>query len=154
MIGNFKNTERNDNVCALGDIIIIKEFKNEYGKRVSKHSFVVINDDNNYIEGFRYDFVANMLCSFHNQKHKAKKLKYQSNLPIQEQKIKGEKINNKQGYIKADQLYYFNKNNIDYKILGHIDEKLLDDLIKLILQLKKKNLIKAITTNIQEKIPN
>ena len=95
-----------------------------------------------------------MLCSFHNQKHKAKKLKYQSNLPIQEQKIKGEKINNKQGYIKADQLYYFNKNNIDYKILGHIDEKLLDDLIKLILQLKKKNLIKAITTNIQEKIPN
>ena len=55
-------------MCKLGDIIVIKEFKNEFGETISKHSFVVISAQANYIEGFRYDFVSNMLCSFHKNK--------------------------------------------------------------------------------------
>ena len=53
-----------------------------------------------------------MLCSFHNERHKRKKLKYKENLPVKEQRITGKRINNKKGYIKADQLYYFDKSKI------------------------------------------
>lgn len=137
-------------MCKLGDIIVINKFKNEYGIIIPKHSFVVINDKPNYIEGFRYDFISNMLCSFHNENHKRKKLKYKENLPVKEQRIKGKKINNKEGYIKADQLYYFDKNKIEYKLLAHMDKKLLNELIKLIIDLQKLGLLKPIITNIEK----
>lgn len=135
-------------MCKLGDIIVVKEFKNEYGDIVPKHSFVIINDEEDYVEGFRYDFVSNMLCSFHDEDHKKKKLKYEQNLPVREEKISGENINNKEGFIKADQLYYFNKNKIQYKVLAHIDPELLDELVQLILKLKEKGLLQPIITNI------
>ena len=32
-------------MCKVGDIIVIKEFKNEIGEPVKKHSFVVISDE-------------------------------------------------------------------------------------------------------------
>ena len=48
-------------MCKLGDIIIINNFKNEDGIDVSKHSFVVINDEEDSIRGLKYDFVANMM---------------------------------------------------------------------------------------------
>ena len=59
-------------MCKLGDIIVIKQFKNEVGEKVKKHSFVVVSDDKNTIEGLEYDFISNMLCSFHNEEHKRK----------------------------------------------------------------------------------
>lgn len=137
-------------MCKLGDIIVIKEFKNEFGEIVPKHSFVVINDESNIIEGFKYDFVSNMLCSFHDDKHKRKKLRYKENLPIKEEKISGANINNKEGYIKADQLYYFNKDTIEYKILAHVEPELLDELVQLILELQKQGLLKPILTNVDK----
>ena len=89
------------------------------------------------------------------KKHKQKKLKYKENLPIKEQKISGKKINNKTGYIKADQLYYFDKNKIEYKLIAHMDDSLLNELIKLIINLQKQNILKPIITNIEkEKITN
>ena len=138
-------------MCKLGDVIVIKEFKNENGDIVPKHSFVVINDEPDYVEGFKYDFVANMLCSFHDDNHKKRKLKYKQNLPVKEQKVNGEKINNKEGYIKSDQLYYFDKKKIEYKVIAHMEAELLDKLVQLILQLKEENLLNPIYTNIDDK---
>ena len=46
-------------MCKLGDIIVIKEFKDKNGIIIPKHSFVVINDEPEFIEGFAYDFIAN-----------------------------------------------------------------------------------------------
>lgn len=89
-------------MCKLGDIIVVKEFKNEEGISVPKHSFVVINDEEDYVEGLKYDFVSNMMCSFHNEEHKNKKLKYEENLPIKEEYVSGDKINSKEGYIDLD----------------------------------------------------
>ena len=137
-------------MCKLGDIIIINKFKNEEEKFVPKHSFVVINDEKDYIKGVKYDFVANMMCSFHDKNHKKKKLKYIENLPIKEKYIKGKKINSKQGYIKADQIYYFNKQLIEYEVIAHIDKKLLNELTHLIITLNKKKLLKNITTNLEK----
>lgn len=140
-------------MCKLGDIIVIKEFKNEFGEVIPKHSFVVINDEADVIEGFRYDFVSNMLCSFHDDEHKRRKLRYQENLPIKEEKISGDNINNKEGFIKADQLYYFNKDTIEYKTLAHVEPELLDELVQLILKLQEQGLLKPILTNI-DKVSN
>lgn len=141
-------------MCKLGDIIVIKEFRNEYGEIIPKHSFVIINDEPDYIESFRYDFVSNMLCSFHDEKHKAKKLKFEENLALKEEYISGENINNKEGFVKADQLYYFDKNKIEYKIIAHMDAELLDELVQLILTLKEKGLLKPILTNIDTLVTN
>ena len=138
-------------MCKLGDIIVVNKFKNENGKIISKHSFVVINDEPNFIEGFKYDFTSNMMCSFHNEEHKSKKLKYEENLEIKSNEIIGKTINNKEGYIKADQIYYFDKNKIEYKVFAHIEPELLDELVKLIIKLHDKNKLKIITTNIEDK---
>ena len=119
-------------MCKLGDIIVINKFKNEDGDTIKKHSFVVINDEKNYFEGLKYDFVCNMLCSFHNERHKNKKLSFEENLEIKETLILGKKINNKKGYIKADQLYYFDKTKIEYKVIAHMESELLDELVQLI----------------------
>ena len=70
------------------------------------------------------------------------KLKYKSNFPIKEEKISGEELNDKEGYIRADELYYFNKEKIQYKVIAHMDPKLLDELVKLILLLHDENKLK------------
>ena len=137
-------------MCKLGDIIVVKEFKNEFGEKIPKHSFVVINDEPNYIESLKYDFVSNMMCSFHDENHKNKKMKFEENFPIKEELISGEKINNKSGYVKADQLYYFDKKAIEFKIIAHMDDELLDELVQLILVLDEKGLLKNVITNLEK----
>jgi len=136
-------------MCKVGDIIVINEFKNENDKVISKHSFVVISDEENYISGLKYDFVVNMLCSFHNEKHRNKKIKFRENLEIKETSICGKNINNKTGYIKVDQLYYFDKNLITYKVIACMDNGLLEELISLIIKLNKEGLLKNILTNLK-----
>ena len=137
-------------MCKLGDIIVVKEYFGSDGKKVNQHSFVVINDEKDMIEGLSYDFVANVMLSFHDKKHKAKKLKYKSNLPIKEEKITSKDLNDKGGYIRADELYYFNKEKIEYKVIAYMDHELLDELIQLILILHDENKLKIITKNLEE----
>lgn len=136
-------------MCKVGDIIVIKEFKNEIGEPVKKHSFVVISDESNSIGGLNYDFISNMLCSFHDNNHRNKKLRYEENLEVKTKLKSKNKTNNKSGFIKADQLYYFDKDKIEYYILGHLSKQLLDELMSLIFSLDKKEKLKIITTNIE-----
>ena len=44
-------------MCKLGDIIVVKEFKDKDGNTVPKHSFVVINDEKDYVVVI--DFIGN-----------------------------------------------------------------------------------------------
>lgn len=141
-------------MCKLGDIILVKEFKNEKGNSIPKHSFVVINDEEGYIEGLKYDFVSSMMCSFHNNKHKSIKLRFEENFEIKEGLISGKNINNKSGYIKADQLYYFNKKLIEFQIIEHMDKQLLNELVQLIIVLNEKGLLKNISSNLTNKLTN
>ena len=135
-------------MCKIGDIIVIKEFKNEYGEKVKKHSFIVINDNNDYVEGLNYDMVTNMMCSFHNDEHKKRKLKYQENIFISKHSVIGKYLNSKDGFIKADQLYYFNKKKIKYNVIGQLDKKIFNELLYLIDKMYKKHKIKRIITNL------
>ena len=135
-------------MCRLGDIIVVKEFKDSNGITVPKHSFVVINDEPDYIEGFEYDFVSNVMCSFHDEKQKEHKLSFEGNLEINPTQIHGQSINSKGGYIRADELFYFNKNKIEYKVIAHMDDELLDELVQLIIKLHDKNKEKNVITNL------
>ncbi len=105
---------------------------------VSRHSFIVINDKPGFIEGVPYDLVASVMSSFKNDEQKFKKLKFEENLEIVSDDIISNSKNSKSGFIKADQLNYFDKSKIKYYVLGHISEDLLDELMILIMALDKK----------------
>lgn len=139
-------------MCNLGDIIVVKEFKNECGVKVKRHSFVVINDNKDYVEGLNYDFVANMMCSFHNKEHKNRKLKHKENLFVKSNSITGKYLNQKNGLKKSDQLYYFNKRKITYNVIAHLDENVFDKLINLINNLELQNKVINISTNLEQEI--
>ena len=57
-------------MCRVLDIIVVKEFKDKNGIVVPRHSFVVINDEKGIIESYSYDFISNVMCSFHSESHK------------------------------------------------------------------------------------
>ena len=135
-------------MCRVGDIIVVKEFKDKNGIVVPRHSFVVISDEAGIIESYSYDFISNIMCSFHGEKHKKRKLNIKSNLEIIPNKIKGRNINNKSGYIRADDLFYFKKDKIDYKVIGRLSDDMLDKLIKLIIELSVENKTKDTITNL------
>jgi len=135
-------------MCKLGDIIVVKEFKDRKGILVPKHSFVVINDEPDFIEGYAYDFVSNVMCSFHSDEQKSHKLKIESNLEITPEHVEGSSLNEKSGYIRADELFYFKKDKIEYKVIARIDDELLDELVKLIIRLHDKNKDKNVITNL------
>lgn len=141
-------------MCKLGDIIVVKEFKNEVGEIIKKHSFIVINEQKGSIEGINFDLVCNMMCSFHNEEHKKRKLRFKENLEISGKIISNKKINAKHGFIKANQVYYFDKTKIEYNILGQINDELLNELLKLVIVLNKEGKLKIITTNLKNKTFN
>lgn len=135
-------------MCKLGDIIVVDEFKDNSGVVVPKHSFVVINDEPDCIQGLQYDFVSNVMCSFHNEKQKQHKLKIESNLEVTPNDISGASLNSKSGYIRADELFYFAKSKIKYKVIAHMNEDLLDELVQLIIKLHDAGKEKNVITNL------
>ena len=88
------------------------------------------------------------MCSFHSENHKKRKLKIKSNLEIVSNKIKGRNVNNKNGYIRADDLFYFKKDKIEYKVIGRLSDDMLDKLIKLVISLNIENKTKDTITNL------
>ena len=118
-------------MCQIGDIIIINKYK-DGDNIISKHSFVVIDDENGTIQSLPYDFVANALSSFKNPKQKNRKLSYPGNFAITSDNTITYPHNNKDGYIKADQMYYFSKDKISYKVIGQMKQDVFNDLIDFI----------------------
>lgn len=116
-------------MCKIGDIILIEKYKSE-NKIIKGHSFIVIEDRNGTIEGLPYDFIGNVLSSFKNEEQKTRKLNYPGNFPIAHDDTVTNPHNDKNGYVKADQMYYFNKDKIEYKVIGNI----LPDILNMIFE--------------------
>lgn len=136
-------------MCKLGDIILIKEFKGEDGVLLKQHSFIVIDDNKNQISGLDYDFVAPIMSSFRDEEHKKKILSYKVNKELKNEDIEGEFELKKPSYVKTNKLYYFNKRKIKYAVLARITDEYLDELVKVILELDKKDKLSLITENIK-----
>jgi hypothetical protein len=89
------------------------------------------------------------MSSFQNktEEYKAKKLNYQENLGVSknDMNVSG---NEEEGYIKADKLYFFEKNKLDYFVIGNINPDILTKLFELIEQLNQKGLLVNVTLNL------
>ncbi len=120
-------------MCKLGDIILVYHYEDN-GIQLGKHSFIVLNDESGEIQGLDYDMVCNVMSSFKSEEHKKKKLQYAENVLIKhnDANITDDYNNNKEGYIKADQLYYFRKDKIQFDVIGCMSDDAFKELISLI----------------------
>jgi len=112
-------------MCNIGDIILIESYKHA-GRNLSRHSFVVISNEAGKIQGLDYNIVCNVLSSFKNDRQKAKKLKYPGNIKITHKDTVIPGGNSKDGYIKAEQFYYFDTEKLDYTVVGSMRPESFD----------------------------
>lgn len=137
-------------MCKIGDIIVVKKYIGDDGKVINKrHSFVVIDDNPDKVAGISYDLVANVMSSFKDEEHRNRKLSHKENLEVTSDSIVSNYKNNKSGYIKADQLFYFDKSKLDYYVLARVTPELLDELIRLIIELRYEQKLKMNIENIK-----
>lgn len=132
-------------MCKLGDIIVIKKYKDR-GNNLSRHSFVVIDDEPGAIRGLSYDLVCNVMSSFKSKEQKKRKLRFLGNFPIVNEDTVTDPDDGKDGYIKSEQFYYFNKEKIDYIVIGSMSIEAFNNLIDYIENLKID--IEEITDNL------
>ncbi len=136
-------------MCKIGDIIRIEKYVTEDGVDMTRHSFIVVDEDGGEISGCSYDFVANVMSSIKNESHKEKKLRYIENLLITADDRECSPENGKEAFIKADQLYYFSKSCIEYTVMGQATDEIMDTLFDLIKLLDEKGMIKINIKNIE-----
>ena len=122
-------------MCNIGDIILVESYKHA-GRDLSRHSFVVLSNEAGKIQGLDYNIVCNVLSSFKNDKQKAKKLKYPGNIEITHKDTVIPGGNSKDGYIKAEQFYYFDTEKLDYTVVGSMHPESFDLLFDFIQNLK------------------
>lgn len=118
-------------MCKIGDIILIERYKDR-GKTLGRHSFVVVDDQDGEIHGLPYDMVCNVFSSFKSEEQRKRKLNYPGNFPIANEDTNTKPNNGKSGYIKTDQLYFFNKNKIEYTVIGNIQPDILELVLEFI----------------------
>lgn len=118
-------------MCKIGDIILVDSYQDN-GNTLRKHSFIVIEDEGGKIEGLSYDMIGNVLSSFKSEEQKERKLSYPGNFPVANEDTNTNPDNGKSGYIKTDQLYYFNKEKISYRIIGNINPEILELIFEFI----------------------
>ena len=136
-------------MCKVGDIILVRNYTTEDGENSSRHSFIVVEDEAGEIMGLSYDFVANVMSSIRDEEHKAKKMRFIENLFISSENMIVEKSNGKDAYIKADQLYYFDKTKTDYIVIGKAEQSVIEELMDLLEKLESKGRLKIVIKNLQ-----
>lgn len=127
-------------MCKVGDIIYIENYMS-HGCNLSRHSFVVLSTEEGKIAGMDYNLVANAMSSFQDEEQKKKKLAYPGNFPITANDENVPNGHGKEGYIKADQFYYFDRDTIEYKIIGSIVPEIFQLLLDFIEKLEELELI-------------
>ena len=120
-------------MCEVGDIILVPRFISQ-NREVPPHSFVVLNVDGGEIKGLDYDLVCNMMSSFKNEEQKKRKLSYPGNFAITHNDSEVVNGNNKDGYIKADQFYYFDKSKTEFIVIGNMIREVFEALKKFIME--------------------
>lgn len=136
-------------MCQIGDIILVYNPK-RFSKPIGMHSFVVLDDTQGKIRGFDFDFIGLLMSSMDTEDKHERLMKYDGNFPIapDEQDIE-DGGNGKSACIKAEQFYFFNKDKINYKVIGRLDEDIFNLLVEFIEELNEKGLqFQQITGNV------
>lgn len=132
-------------MCRVGDIIVVDNYIDD-GKTLSRHSFIVLDDEAGQIKGLDYDIICNVISSFKDEEQKKRKLQYPGNFPIKaEDKNITNSKKNVDGYIKAEQFYYFSKEKTNYVVIGNLSIEVFNALIEFIQGIKN---IREVTCNL------
>ena len=138
-------------MCVKGDIILVQSYKS-HGGVLPKHSFIVIDDTGGHIESMAFDYITTVMSSADTDEKLKRKLSYPGNLPIgaQEQTITDPPGGNrKNGYTKCEQFYFFKKENLVYKVIGHLNPGVLDIILEYIEELMENHIqFEMITDNL------
>lgn len=135
-------------MCKPGDIIVVRNYISNDGVKLTRHSFVVLSNEKGNIKGMDFDLVASVMSSFKNAQHKQRKLSFIENFYITVDDYNDIQGNDKDGYIKADQLYFFQKNQIDYIKIGKMNSDCFQKLLDLIQLLDKNNKLVYVINNL------
>lgn len=144
-----KKARRNNIKTELknGDVIVINKYISPDNITMKQHSFIILNNQFGTVTGveigldleLQFDLVTTVMSSIKNEEHKNKiKSYYPKNMIVEFNDTQISYGNNKAGFIKANQLYYFNKNNIEYFKIGKLNEKTLNKLLELV-EINEKN---------------
>lgn len=139
-------------MCKIGDIIVVDKYIGDDGKKVGRHSFVVLSVDKGEISGVDYDLVTNAISSIKNSEHKKKILKRKTNMLINMDDEDVVNSNHKEGFIKAGCLVYFRKKDLNYFTLGSLTVETWEALEDLIEELNNMDLLIENTYNIDNKV--
>jgi len=131
-------------MCKIGDIILVNNYTDN-GKNIARHSFVVISNERGQVQGLDYDVICNVLSSFKDDEQRKRKLGYPGNFEISHEDSCVPNGNSKDGYIKAEQFYFFKLDKIDYTVIGKLNEDVLANLLEFIASL---GLIKLVLDNL------
>ena len=110
-----------------GDIVLVNSY-NSHSVKISRHSFIVLEDGGGVLEdnGRRlyFDFIAVVMSSAKSPEQlRYKLLKYPGNFPLGAYEriitLKSGR-NNKSGYVKCDQFYFFQYNRINMQKIGYV----------------------------------
>lgn len=120
-------------MCQIGDIIIIKKYKDR-GEMQHQHAFLVISEEQGKINNIPYNINCNVISAFKDEDHKIRKMRSPGNFPIVLDAYDVEMGNSNEGYIKADQIFYFQKENIEYEVIGKVASDKFNSLLAFILE--------------------
>ena len=135
-------------MCKAGDLILVNNYQHG-DQSLGRHTFVVINDEGGNIQGLDYELICNVMSSFKNSNQRQKKLAYEGNFEICHDDKDMLTGNSKDGFIKAEQLYFFSEESIEYTVIGNIKPEIFEQLIEFI---NKLNIdLELIIDNLQEK---
>lgn len=118
-------------MCKVGDIILVRKYVSN-GVQLKTHSFIIIDDQNGEIQGLSYDYICNVLSSLKSKEQRIRKLSYPGNYELKSEDMITSPHNGKDAFIKTDQLYFFKKDLLDYRVIGHISNDAMDDLLNFI----------------------
>lgn len=140
-------------MCKIGDIIGIPRPIGEDGTAIGFHYYIVISDEKGKIQGFDFDKVASVMSSFHDESQRKKKIRQRANVEVKTENFTLDNREQRDGYIKADQLHYFDKKKTKYFEVGRVDIELFNTLVERIKEMDSEGKLKININNIKEEQP-
>ena len=136
-------------MCKVGDIIKVEKYIGDDGQEVGRHTFVVISEDEDVIEGYNFDFVG---CPMSSIKSEAQRQKVEA-----DERLMIIKTNDQNGmpaskyeesFLKTHLFYFFKKEKIQYQVIGALNIDTYMTLLKQLESLDEKELIENVISNL------
>ncbi len=137
-------------MCQIGDLIRIESYIGDDGAAVARHTFVVLSTEGDKIRGLSFDLVASPMSSIKTEKQRKKVEKDKGLMIIRTNDQNGMPASDyEESFIKAKLLYYFDKDRIDYKVLGALNIATFIELQEKLKELGESNALTQVLTNIE-----